>query len=383
MELQNSFELLLVLFMTLYGFIISAFTIGLIKIIKPVHSKALRSNRMVSVIIPVRNEEGNILRILEEIRCQDFPVDSLEVIVTDDHSEDATMSVASRFANRYTEFRLVLVTSTGSEINMPGKKQAIERAVAKAKGEILVFTDADTGRGPHWVSSMDSCFATPGIQMVLGPVFFCNEKNLLQRIQTLEFMGLMGTTAGSAAIGFAVMCNGANLAYRRGAFLQTGGFGENLRFSSGDDQFMMSAIRKQFGNGSLVFNADPLSMVSTEPEATLSGFLHQRIRWVSKSRGYRDPVVITVGVVTYLVHFTLLAGMLSGLFIPKLLSLSLFLWLVKILLEYPMVWIMARYFGKKKLSGYYFVAQVFQLIYVPVSGIAGLFLPYRWKGRRG
>jgi hypothetical protein len=53
------------------------------------------------------------------------------------------------------------------------------------------------------------------------------------------------------------------------------------------------------------------------------------------------------------------------------------------LLEFPMVGIMARFFGKRKLIGYYFIAQVFQLVYVPVAGMLGLVLPYRWKGRRG
>ena len=193
----------------------------------------------------------------------------------------------------------------------------------------------------------------------------------------------MGTTAGSAALGYPVMCNGANLAYRRDSFLQTGGFSGNLKYLSGDDQFMMGAIRKHYGKGSLVFNIDPLSNVGTVPEATLTGFIHQRIRWVSKSRGYRDPVVIVVGAVTYLIHTLLLSGMLAGIFYPTILSFSLLFWLVKILLDYPMVWIMMRFFGKSSLTGYYFIAQLFQLIYVPVAGILGLMLPFRWKGRRG
>jgi len=383
MAFQETFGLLLLLIMTIYGFMISAFTIGLIKIHKRSTSQTHQPNRFVSVIIPVRNEEDNVLRILEEMRSQEFPAEYLEVIVTDDYSEDATMIFASRFANQHPAFPLMLVPSTHAEISAPGKKKAIERAVAKAKGEILLFTDADTGRGPGWISSMVSGFGSSATQMVLGPVYFCNEKNLLQKIQSLEFMGLMGTTAGSAALGYPVMCNGANLAYRRSAFLQTGGFNGNLKYPSGDDQFMMSAIRKQYGKGSLVFNADPLSGVSTEPEATLNGFLNQRIRWVSKSLGYRDPVVLLVGIVTYLTHLLLLAGMLLGVSFPSLFLFSLFLWLAKILLEYPMVWIMIRFFGKKKLTGYYFIAQVFQVVYVPLAGMLGLFVPYRWKGRSG
>ena len=293
------------------------------------------------------------------------------------------MTLANHFANQYPAFPLIMVSATHTETDAPGKKHAIKRAVSKAKGEILLFTDADTSRGPGWILSMVSCFGSSGIQMVFGPVHYCNEKNLLQKIQSLEFMGLMGITAGSAAIGHPVMCNGANLAYRREAFLQTGGFSKNIRYRSGDDQFLMSAIRKQFGKMSLVFNGDPLATVSTEPESTLAGFFNQRIRWVSKSPGYRDPVVILVGFVTYLTHLLLLAGMLSGFAFSTFLFFSLVLWFIKILIEFPMVWIMIRFFGKKKLTGYYFIAQVFQLAYVPLAGMMGLFLPYRWKGRKG
>lgn len=383
MGFPETFGLLLLVMMSCYAVIIIAFTLGLVIIFKRAPSQTPAFTGFVSVIIAVRNEEGNILRILEDLEVQDFPVKSLEVIVADDHSEDATMAIASRFASLHPRFPLILVPSSVAETRMPGKKKAIERAVAKAKGGILLFTDADTGRGTGWISTMVSQFGSPGIQMVLGPVYFCHEQNLLQKIQSLEFMGLMGTTAGSAGLGSPVMCNGANLAYRRSAFIETGGFTGNQQYGSGDDQFMMGAIGKRFGKRSLVFNADLASAVSTIPEATLANFFSQRIRWVSKSRGYRDPVVIAVGIMTYLTHLLLLTGILSGFFFPKILFITILLWLAKILLEYPMVWIMIRFFGKRKLTGYYFMAQVFQLVYVPLAGMLGLFLPYRWKGRTG
>jgi cellulose synthase/poly-beta-1,6-N-acetylglucosamine synthase-like glycosyltransferase len=383
MLLPETFSLLLWSIMILYGSIILVFTIGLVK--SPYRSGRLstRTPGFVSVIVPVRNEEGNILRILDELCGQDFPADLLEVIVTDDFSTDDTMAIAGRYAIGHPEFPLIMVSSKGADPTVPGKKMAIERAVAKAQGEILLFTDADTFRGYHWISSMVSGFGSSGVQMVLGPVYFCHEKNLLQKIQSLEFLGLMGTTAGSAALGFPVMCNGANLAYRRDAFFQTGGFSANLQYSSGDDQFIMSSIRKHYGRGAVVFSYHSLSSVGTEPEATLAGFFNQRIRWVSKSRGYRDPVVIFVGIVTWLTHFLLLTGILTGFCFPMILSLSLLLWFVKILMEYPMVWIMIRFFERKKLPRNYVIAQVFQLVYVPLAGMLGLFLPYRWKGRKG
>lgn len=367
----------------IYGTMIVAFTAGLIKGKARSRSASVQAGGFVSVIIPVRNEASNIRRLLQEICDQEFHAGSFEVIVSDDHSEDDTMTIARSFADLHPGFSLKLVLAAPGETGRPGKKSAILRAIDLAEGDILLLTDADTGRGRGWISAMNAAFALPGTRMVLGPVYYDQERNILQTIGSLEFLGLMGTTAGSAALGFPVMCNGANLAYRRNAFMQAGGFSGNLHYISGDDQFIMSAIRKHFGKRSVVFNDDPAAVVSTVAEATLTGFIQQRLRWVSKSRGYRDPVVLAAGAVTYLTHALLLAGMLWGCFYPKLFFLSFCLWLVKILLEYPLVWIMARFFGKSRLSGYYFIAQVFQLVYVPVAGLLGMFLPFRWKGRKG
>lgn len=384
MENTGIFGLMLSMVSACYGLLIIVFTIGVTRLLCRKRNKRPQPAGLVSVIIPVRNEALNILRILMETAQQDFPGAAMEVIVTDDFSEDETMAIAAQFAKSHPGFPLMLVSPYHfAEQQVPGKKSAIARAIGVAKGEILLFTDADTSRGTGWISAMVAGFSSPGIQMVLGPVCFSNAKNLLQKIQVLEFFGLMGVTAGSAALGYPVMCNGANLAYRRNAFLQSGGFSGNLNYISGDDQFLMSSIRRHYGKGSQVFNADSSAAVSTEPEATLAGFLHQRFRWVSKSRGYRDPVVILVGAVTYLTHLLLLAGVVYGIFCPPTLLLPVIIWLGKILLEYPMVWLTGRFFGNRKLWGYYFIAQVFQLAYVPLTGLLGLIVPYRWKGRKG
>ncbi|MEI7500594.1 MAG: glycosyltransferase [Bacteroidota bacterium] len=375
------YSLIMLLFLVMYAVIIIAFTIGL----KRVQSRTNSGTHIsfVSVIIPVRNERNHIMRVLEEMRCQDFPGSQMQVIVADDFSEDYTMDFASQFANQFPVFPLVLVPSDYTEGAKSGKKSAIERAVRLANGEILLFTDADTFHGPCWVTSMVAAFKYSSLQMALGPVVFSNTKNILQKIQSLEFIGLMATTAGSAGLGYPVMCNGANLAYRRNAFFEAGGFEGNLQYSSGDDQFIMSSIRKRYGGKAITFNYDPLAVVSTEPEQTLIGFIHQRMRWVSKIPGYRDRAMILTGLVTYLLHSLLMTGIFLGFFFPRLFFLSLLMWLVKILLEHTMVKIMMLFFGKQELHGYYFIAQTFQLVYVPLIGILGLIMPHRWKGRSG
>ncbi len=332
--------------------------------------------------MPVRNEALCIRECLEGLKLQDYPGDLLEIIVSDDFSEDYTVAIVRNFIRENPLLKIVVIDARDFSGEQPGKKRAIARAVGIATGELMLSTDADTTHGLHWVSAMAAGYSSGKPGMVIGPVAFHREKSLFDKIQSLEFMGLIGTTAGFAAAGYPVMCNGANLAYRRDAYLETGGFSKNIGYDSGDDHFLMAAISKKYGGHSVKFLADREAVVYTQPEDSLQGFINQRLRWVSKSRGYREPVVIGLALITYAVHLFLLAGMVAGVFFPGLLAVSLALWLAKILIEYPIVWRMAGFLNKKHLLGYYFAAQVFQLFYVVLIGMFGTILPHQWKGRR-
>ncbi len=93
-----------------------------------------RSMPSISVVIPARNEAERLPELLSSLRDQEVPH---EVIVVDDASDDDTASVAGRFGAR--------VISAG---NLPaqwsGKAWACWRGAGAARGEILVFLDADT-----------------------------------------------------------------------------------------------------------------------------------------------------------------------------------------------------------------------------------------------
>jgi cellulose synthase/poly-beta-1,6-N-acetylglucosamine synthase-like glycosyltransferase len=340
-----------------------------------------QETKTVSVIIPVRNEMRHIAALLEELSHQDYPSAYLEIIIADDFSEDYTIEITRKWIRGHDSVNVILAESGPERPENYGKKRAIERAIEKAKGELVITTDADTSHGPSWVSEMAGAFSPERIQMVLGPVGFSLENSLFQKVQCLEFLGIMGTTAGTANLGFPLMCNGANLAYRRQAFQSAGGFSGNQGYHSGDDQFLMMKFRKLFGGKAIRFLRDREAVTWTSPSGSWHEFLEQRIRWVSKSRGYRDPAVLAAGLLTYGQFVILMAGFIAGVFYPVLLLLTFLLWLVKILAEYPLVWLMAGFFGKKKLLSWYFIAQVFQFVYVIFAGLAGQFSSYTWKGR--
>lgn len=332
----------------------------------------------VSVIVAVRNEEKTIERCIRSLMNQDYPSGCLEILVSDDHSTDRTVSLADAASNQ-SAIRMKVLRAV--EHAAPGKKQAIQRALSVAKGEWILTTDGDTERGPQWIRSLAGAIAPPQTRMVLGPVQLTGA-SWFQRLQRAEFAGIMGLTAGSAAAGVPLMCNGANLLYKKSLAGEVQTPERGADYASGDDQFLLNACTRQFGGSSTVFAFDREAVVTTEAEKTWSGFLHQRMRWVSKSKGYRHPWVMMAGGITWVTILFILASLIAGFFFPELGRAALLCLGVKMIADFPLTLRMSMLFKTLDDLLWYVPAQIFQLLYVPVAALAGWLLPYRWKGRR-
>ena len=98
----------------------------------------------VTVIIPVRNEGAYIIESLGRIFSQDYPADSMEVIVADGDSDDNTPQIISEYTKRYSNLRLV---------HNPGRivPTGLNLALAAAEGEIIVRIDGHTTIEPDYV----------------------------------------------------------------------------------------------------------------------------------------------------------------------------------------------------------------------------------------
>lgn len=98
-----------------------------------------------SVIIPARNESGQIERVVRSVLASAYA--PLEVVVVDDRSTDDTAARVRALAAADARVRLV----EGRELprGWYGKPWACAQGAAAATGEVLVFTDADTVHGPE------------------------------------------------------------------------------------------------------------------------------------------------------------------------------------------------------------------------------------------
>lgn len=96
-----------------------------------------------SVVIPARNEEAYIGRALRSVARQAWPLERLEAIVVDNASTDRTAAVVESLAVHVTPLRIMLVREP-----RPGRSRAKNRGAAAARGDVLLFLDADSVMAP-------------------------------------------------------------------------------------------------------------------------------------------------------------------------------------------------------------------------------------------
>ncbi len=110
-----------------------------------VDSKIPKNAPTVSILIPARNEEGKIAKCLETLCKQDYPY--FEILVLDDNSTDSTAVIVKRLAD--INKRLRLIQGAPLAAGWSGKNYACYQLAKEAKGDWLLFVDADTIHAPH------------------------------------------------------------------------------------------------------------------------------------------------------------------------------------------------------------------------------------------
>ncbi|HTD42474.1 MAG TPA: glycosyltransferase family 2 protein [Mucilaginibacter sp.] len=132
--------MIIVIYATFF-FIILRFAVTIFNFISDPKLRRVNKNydSLVSILIPVRNEEKNILTLLTSIHQQDY--NDYEVIILDDDSSDRTYDVCAGFAAQHSAFRVI----RGKELtgHWLGKNYACHQLAKQAKGEFLLFLDAD------------------------------------------------------------------------------------------------------------------------------------------------------------------------------------------------------------------------------------------------
>jgi len=195
-----------------------------------------------SVAIPTYNRAQRLRETLAGIARQDYSVGCWEVLVIDNNSTDETASVVAEFAGQIPSPRYLKESQQGLDF-------ARNRAVAEAKGDIIVFADDDILVEPTWLSEINQIFAADdahAIAAVGGEVIPIFPDGLPPWVAEWHSPLAFRSDAGPLPPQHSPM--GANLAIRRSVFAAIGQFHTALdraagNYFSGGDAEMIRRIR--------------------------------------------------------------------------------------------------------------------------------------------
>lgn len=345
--------------------------------LKPTDNQSI-PHEFVSIIIPFRNENENIIANLKSIESQLYPVEKFEVIYVDDFSEDNS----AELLNRNIRKNNIRVLSLPEDFSINAhKKRAVRYGIENSKGMIIVTTDADCTHNKEWLKSLMQCFDSV-TGFVSGPVEFETDNGLFSEFQKLEFAGLVLCGAGLIGAGHPTICNAANIAYRKKVFDEVGGFKDQMNLSSGDDELLMQKIFKD-SDFKVKFCVDKNAIVKTSANKTIRDFYQQRKRWASKGLFYSDKSLVLKLILIYSFYVGLFSQLFLGLFYhPVFIITFVIALLFKFLFEFRIL-----YKGKQILFDdlrlkYFYAAEIFQIPYIIYSGLVGAFGNYLWKSRK-
>lgn len=372
---MSIFEIISVCVGSFYALMILVFNYGFKKInyFEKKHFSDRQIKNRLSVIIPLRNEEKNIEKLLKNLENQILDKDLFEIIFIDDNSEDNTF----KFLNEKKISDNITIHQLSHSF---GKKAAINTGIQLSKNNIAVTSDADCEHGKHWLLSIYEFFEKHDCKMLIGPVKM-EGKGIAGAFQTLEFLSLTSTSAGACGVNMPIMCNGANLAYYKELYLEHKN-PMNEEYASGDDIFLLHKIKRNYRD-KIFFLKNKDAIVRTNAEKSTKAFINQRIRWSSKTKRYFDIDTIAVAVVVLCVNVLIPLNLIFSLVYNQFPKVFLIMFLLKISADYILLKTGSYFFDTKKEMKYFLIMSIFYPFYIIFTGFAGLFSnKIVWKGRK-
>lgn len=205
----------------------------------------IKRGRMVSVLIPARDEEANIGACIDSLLAQSYA--NYEIVALDDQSRDGTWKIIQGFARRFPDRVRGIRGEPLPAVGWRGKTHAMQQLARHARGEYLMFTDADTVHGPDSISWAVTNVEAHKADCISGYVFqelaTLGELFIVPTIYIMSAMvlplWLIGATR-TPGLSFAI---GQLIVFRRGAFQAIGGYA-SVRDQISDDVAIARELKR-------------------------------------------------------------------------------------------------------------------------------------------
>lgn len=220
----------------------------------------------ITILVPCCNEAAGISKTCISLELLNYP--SFEVIFIDDASNDGTADTIRKFLPENPNFHLLRLKEN------KGKAMALNCALMQVKTSITVVIDADTILTPDSVKYIVAPFCShPRLGAVSGNPIVAARRNVLQKIQSVEFASIIGLIKRAQRVISRVMTvSGCFSAYRTEILRKVGGFSP---YTATEDIDITWKIQRSFYEVWFV----PQATAYIQCPSNLREYWKQRKRW--------------------------------------------------------------------------------------------------------
>ncbi len=372
---------IVVIFIVAYLIAMTVVILGMLRL-SIYHGEKGEAQTKFSVIIPFRNEAERLPELLNSIKKLNYPSHLYEVIFVDDASEDESISIITNALQKEKNtnsptFKVI----PNLRLSRSPKKDAITEAISHSENNWIITTDADCILPDTWLAAFDAYIKKNEPVLVAAPVSYKSNRSFVEQFQKLDGLSLQMVTMASFGLEAPLLSNGANLAYKKEAFLKVKGFSENNHIASGDDIFILEKIQASFpGKAKFLKSRD--AIVDTFPEKDWTSAIRQRIRWASKTSKQNNRASKALGGLVFFANLMAIIGAFLYLFNSQVLSIYLPAFLLKVLVDFIVLKVGSQFF-KTKIDTITFwgslIIYPFIILRVVLGSLKG---NYNWKGRK-
>lgn len=327
-------------------------------------SKVLLENLI--VVIPFRNEAKHLPILVNALNQQrKLPK---KIIFVNDHSEDEGVSIIEDYLD--IEAYEILHLEDG----LFGKKKALRKGIYSMKAEFYLTMDADVYFAEDYFENLEEI---PSADMVVLPVLM-KGRNFIGTLYSLDQL-FINAISYSFSFRSPITASGANLMFRREAFVLHDLPEMHYHVASGDDQFLLRDFK--LADKEILQIADKKFRVCTYSPRTFKKFIDQRLRWAGKNSEVASLADNFVGFIAILHSVSFYILCIAELLIGNY-EWALYVFGTKVILDLVYY---SLYFSKIGTSFLTYLGIVIvQFLYTPYAIALILLVPFykpKWKGR--
>jgi cellulose synthase/poly-beta-1,6-N-acetylglucosamine synthase-like glycosyltransferase len=279
------------------------------------------SGKTFSIMIPAKNEEKVLGRLLDRLVNLEYDKSKYEVIVLEDGSTDNTYNICKKYEDMYDIIRCIKLEKS----QVPnGKSRALNVGLKLAKYEIIGIFDADSVPKLDILSYASATFSDDNVVAVQGKLVPINvRESIITRFASLEELFHEYSIAGRSRLGLFVPLEGTCTFIRKSTLEELGGWNEYTLTEDLDLSLKITSMGYK-----IVYN--PSMIMWREVPTSLRWLIRQRLRWYRghfeismRIPGKIDPKIIDgalivgtpVFMVLNIVNYSLIIIYSSSLFI--------------------------------------------------------------------